>query len=125
MSDLTINNVSLQAILETVNSLPEAGSGGSSGGDVTIEMCTARIILNAPNMTPFTAYAINNNLETTMTELDAMSGGTFQAVKGTIITVQPWSSMSEAGLGCTKIFGNISGFAGIITDDCELTYNGC
>lgn len=40
-TDLQNNNTSLQEILATVNSLPEAG--GSSGGGVEIETCTVLI----------------------------------------------------------------------------------
>ena len=44
MSQLTTNTSSLQAILATVNALPEAGSGGGSGGGT----CTVEILAVGP-----------------------------------------------------------------------------
>ena len=38
-TDLQSNNTDLQSILNTINNLPEVGSGGGSG-DVSVETCT-------------------------------------------------------------------------------------
>lgn len=43
-TDLQSNNVELQEILNTINSLPEAGGGGSSGGGGAVETCEVTII---------------------------------------------------------------------------------
>ena len=43
-TDLQSNNAELQEILNTINALPEAGSGGSGGG--SLDTCTLKIIDN-------------------------------------------------------------------------------
>jgi hypothetical protein len=39
-TDLQTNNTNLQSILDTINNLPEAGSGG--GSDASVDTCTVR-----------------------------------------------------------------------------------
>lgn len=41
-SELQSNNVDLQTVLDKVNALPDAGSGGSGGG-VSVETCTVTV----------------------------------------------------------------------------------
>ena len=123
---LQANNANLDALITRVNaakniaaSLPEAGG---SGGDV--EMCTVTIEINAPSFDDFTVYSSNSNLQVVTTTVDSMSGGTFQAAKGTIAVVTPWHNM---GLDSNQIFGTAyNGGAGawIITEDCALNFLG-
>lgn len=55
MSQLNSNTAALQAILETVNALPEAGGGGSGGGGGdAVEWCN--VTINAPAMSGVGGY---------------------------------------------------------------------
>ena len=64
------NTTDLQAILDAVNALPEAGSGSGGG---SVETCTLEIIADAPVMTTKIAYLDGNNaiceLEVSPTDL--------------------------------------------------------
>ena len=48
MANFTNNTTQLQNLLEKVNALPEAGSGGGSSGGGDAGMCTVEFLANAP-----------------------------------------------------------------------------
>lgn len=90
---LQTNNTDLQAILNKVNALPEAGSGGSGG--TTVETCTGTIrSYNIPN--PNSVWFLNSNMQPESLTPSAKSVTTFTAVKGSFVyiygTVTPTSS---------------------------------
>lgn len=116
-------NLKAENIAEGVSIFGVTGthSGGGSGGGASVEMCTGEIIVDAPNMTDFTVYAVNENLQTVVLTVDCMMGGSFNAAKGTIVAVAPWSSVGYES-GCVRIFGSMTGAAFEISDDFKITY---
>lgn len=56
---LQTNNTNLQALIDKANSLPDADSGGGSGGG-SVETCTVRIIADSP-VQNFDTYYLNAN----------------------------------------------------------------
>lgn len=118
---LQTNNTNLQALIDKANALPDAGG---SGGGATVEICNGEIIVDAPNMTDFTVYAVNENLQVSIITLDAMTGGTFGVAKGTVIAIKPWSSMVTFNGNCSQCFANSSGGAYTVTGDFSLTFAG-
>lgn len=73
-NDLTQNNTDLQAILATVNALPEAGGGG--GG--AVETCTVEIVAEVPAMSTNLTYldAGGSFTQKSVSEMDFMMGVT-------------------------------------------------
>lgn len=55
MSQLDTNTTNLQSILETINALPEAGSGGGGG---SVETCTVTAIKEGPGTSAFTEIIV-------------------------------------------------------------------
>lgn len=118
MSKLENNTTSLQAILETVNNLPNASGGGS------VETCTVVIDIIAPIQGGVEAYYIGDGMTLQSTDI-SMMGVTINVVKNTMLLLIGWSSMSECSENaeqiCPEIYfnGNMIYF---IKDDCTLTY---
>ena len=87
-TDLQSNNTDLQSILNTINNLPEAGSGGGSSGG-NIETCTVTINSFAANIR-FVMYVsyedgkyVYNDITyspelSTVTCTNVLCGGTFE-----------------------------------------------
>ena len=116
-TQLQTNNLALDGYITRINaakntaaSLPSAGSGGGN-----VQMCNGTINVDSPNMDDFTVYSVNSSLQTVATAIDAM-GGSFQAAKGTIIAVTPWTSLSTCS-GCTKICTSLNGGVYIVDED--------
>lgn len=89
----------------------------------SVEMCTGTFVIDSPTNDDFTVYAVSENLQVTTTVFGAMNGGTFQAAKGTVVAVTPWTSRGTASGGCAECFGTIAGGAFIVMDDFILTYS--
>lgn len=102
----------------------EAEDSGSSGGSV--EMCSGTVNIGAPSWSDFTVYALNENLQVSTITISAVSGGSFNVVKGTIFTITPWHNMgTNYESGVTKCFGNGAGAAFIANNNnFVITYMG-
>ena len=116
----TNNEVDSQAklIAQIIGALDNKAVGGKN-----VEMSTCTVVVYVPNMQDFTVYYLNDSLQATTIVLDAMTGGTFQAAKGTIIAIKPWSSMAKAE-GATEFMSN--GYCGVYAVDdnvCTLSFD--
>ena len=105
-TQLQTNNTTLDSLISRVNaakdvaaSLPEAGS--SSGG---VELCYCTIVCDAPASGTHTITYTTEGMQLATEDFEIMSGTQVEVVKGTIVTLTPWSSQSECSGDCTKIF---------------------
>lgn len=119
MTNLQNNTASLQAILETVNNLPEAGSG--SGGDTSIETCTVQMREGALSPSFPTFYYTDINF--TPKTLQSLTAS-FTVPKNTIVAIKDWTPMSTATEGAVQLFYYTTFAAYQITSDCILEYRG-
>jgi hypothetical protein len=55
---------------------------------------------------------------------EIMDGARIEVVKGTIIALSPWTSISECFNGCTNIFGAAPGAAFFVSGEGEIVYQG-
>lgn len=115
------NTTDLQAILDAVNALPEAGSGGSSGGG-SIETCDCEFACDAPSMDDATVYYVNGNMEVSTKSFAVMDGTRITVAKNTIVTVVPWTSMCSTSGNCSKLMSSAIGGSFIINGDTTITY---
>lgn len=96
-TDLQTNNVNLQAILDTVNNLPEAG--GSS-----IETCTVTLLGASSSYRPYnysyTAIDTNGNIDCFAVTVNSSTSVTLEnVVKGSVVTVSWYTLPSTASSG--------------------------
>lgn len=91
---ISTNNENLQTILETVNSLPDAGSGGSEIKTCTLTMQTS--LMNQVSSSSFFSCVTPNGV---VTEL--ANGASIEVICPSIVTVH------KGGLGATTISGDI------------------
>ena len=121
-SNLVAGNIKSGVSIFGVNGNYEGSSSGGGGG-VAVEMCTGIVTVDAPNMTDFTVYTINENLAISTITLNSMNGGTFSVAKGKIIAIKPWSTMYQSTGGIEECFpAALSGGAFMVTDDFELIF---
>ena len=80
-------------ISSKVDSLPDAGSGGTE----TVEMCTITLSLEAPPFESFTAYYIDQNNNLQIVDIGTPSGKstTFSVIKDRIFIITPWAAMMD------------------------------
>ena len=96
---LQVNNTNLDTLIARVNSakntassLPEAGGGGSSGGEV-VEMCTGTVILNRPPSPGGVINYVDQNMNLTNSSVDD-NHLSFSCMKNSIIHTNDWSTQS-------------------------------
>lgn len=110
---LQTNNNNLQSILNKVNALPEAGSGGGS-----VESCTVRLVSNGPG--DCTVYYVSpTNGVTSISFKGMMEEPSITVQKNTILCWATGSLISVTG-SATKLYGGAINVAG----DCSVIYNG-
>ena len=119
-SRLQTNNTNLQALIAKANALPNAGTGGSSGGG-SIETCTGTMTFKGipvPNMA--TIYYVDKDLQ--LRDKLFEDGATFTCMKNSIIYITDWSSMSIISGNITEInYSQLYG-AYFVTGDFTLLY---
>ena len=126
-TDLQSNNVDLQSILNTINSLPEAGSGG--GG---IETCTVTI-KNTDTIVPlyidwiYAAVVTNGVIMKYSAEyISLLNGGTFiieNCVKNSIVVFQALDGSASTYENATLLndtYGQFVSFVGADGTDVVL-----
>lgn len=113
MSKLTTNTADLQAILDKVNALPNAGSGGGS-----VETCTVTITQIGGNViVPMEdAIMFYTGADGMITSQFVNNGSIVTVVKNSLVVLHTWSNNATATnaeeisshLGCTgyKITGD-------------------
>lgn len=106
MSQLTTNTTSLQAILDAVNALPEAGSGGGA----SVETCTVNINFTSSGSPDIFAVegvtTTNGTLDVLDVEFTPSAGDTSVftvegVVKGTAVSIIGYGRYSIGGIACT------------------------
>lgn len=128
-SDLQSNNTDLQSILDTINSLPEAGSGGGS-----VETCTVTITSNDGSASVLEAisYTTYSSDDTTYyTEIAQSLPITLTDVKcGTAINIMFFNGGGVFGVrttGSAHIVGEamyIAGGYSLVTSVCDDSSGG-
>jgi hypothetical protein len=116
-SRLQTNNTNLQSLIDKANALPDAGGSGG-----TLETCYCMIAADAPTMDAATVTYTNANMQLATKNFEIMSGTRIEVVKGTIITIAPWSGMSGCSGDCTEIFKGVIGGAYFINGDSNVRY---
>lgn len=97
---------------------------GSSSGSGAIETCYCIIDSNAPTIDAATVTYTDANMQPATRNFELMSGARIEVVKGTIIAITPWSSMSSCSGECSNLFQSITGGAYMINGDSTVTYGG-
>lgn len=121
--DTTIHTAGKYCPEDILVKVPAGGS--SSGGGSSVEMCTGKIIVDAPNMNNFTVYAMDENLQVSTLTIDRKKGGTFTVAKGTIVAVTPWSNLESGVSGnCSECYHSSFGAAFVASGDFTLIYRG-
>ena len=95
---------------------------GSGSGGGSVETCYCQIMCDAPAMDACTVTYTNADMQITTRTFDLMSGTRVEVVKGTIVTITPWSTMTICSGECTKIFTSGTGGAYSINGDSNLIY---
>lgn len=120
-SELTQQDSLIAQIQSAIDELPDAGSGGSSGG---IETCTVVITDDGsplgPGMEPIFYYVDQNG---TIQQIASVSC-TLTVMKNSIIAITGWSAGSNGTGQCSEIFYGIGNAAYSINGDSTLTYKG-
>lgn len=112
-STLQSNNTDLQAILNTINELPEAGG---------IETCTGTLTINGQSPEKPVFYYVNANMELASINGD-ITGVTFNPIKNSIIFSCNWTSMSSFTGSISLINYGMLNVAYFVTGDFTLEYN--
>lgn len=94
----------------------------AGGGSANIETCTVTVDIGAPISGNIVCKYVDNNLTVKTAEINRL-GGSFSVCKGTILTLDSWSSMCYVSGECSVIFGSHLGAAFIATGNCTLTYS--
>ena len=112
------HNTTLQALIDTANALPEAGSGSGGG---SVETCTVTISPDIMNSFTSPTYYYTEAISMTIQSLTTQDA-TIIVPKNTILIIINWSSYSLADGACNQIFYNSIYTAYEITGDCTFTY---
>lgn len=103
-TDLQSNNTDLQAILDTINALPEAGSGGSEEtytGDISYDDMTMNGQVDA--------YYTNSNFEVENAKVEVGNAQTITVLKGSLIYVTAPSTTTHACENATLLCNTADG----------------
>lgn len=115
-------NLKAENIAEGVSIFGVTGTHSGDSGGGSVETCYCQIICNAPTNNSCTATYTNANMQCSTRVFGLMEGNRIELVKGTIITLSPWSGMSDCSGDCTMIFVGSTGGAYFITGDSTITY---
>lgn len=129
-TQLQTNNTNLDTLIARVNaakntaaSLPEGGSGGSSGGGDGIETCTVTISMDGPPEPEIAAIYYTDASTLTVKSISTQET-TLTVPTNTIIAITGWSTMSESSGSCNQLYYGYQYSAYQITGNCTLTYRG-
>ena len=113
----------LQTILNTVNTLPEVGSGGGSGGG--IELCTVEIVSDAPLISD-EIYFLDANLTSqkrSVSESEYMMGFTIQCVKNSYVYSNRGNFMDYRDMNTANVIKSNTPYLLILKGDGTFTIN--
>lgn len=96
------------------------GSGGGSGGSV--ETCECIFDCAAPAMETATVHYIDGNMTLTSKDFSIMDGTRIEVAKNTIITVVPWTSMTQMSGSCSQLCASWVGGSFIISGYSTIVY---
>lgn len=111
------SNTNLQALINTANALPDAGSGGSGGGSV--ETCTITITPDGMISPDSPTYWYTDAETMTIKSLSTQKA-TIMVPKNSIIVIVNWTSSSMVTGSCNRIFYSGGHTAYQITGDCAF-----
>lgn len=112
-SRLQTNNTNLQALIDKANALPDAGSGGGSGG---IDAWTGQIYFKGLGLV--TVYYTDINMNLQVTSLDQSTNITIAA--NTLVTIT--GGICEATTGCTRLGGGSGDYSyQILSNNFKIT----